>query len=365
MPLGLYLHVPFCDGKCPYCDFYSLRGDEGQMDAYVEVACRELARWGRALSRPADTLYFGGGTPSLLGEARLIRLVEAARRAFGLQNVEITVEVNPTRGKGLDFSALRDCGINRLSIGLQSADEGELAALGRRHSAADARAAVRAAQRAGFDNLSLDLMLAVPGQTEGSLAASVDFCRDCGVQHVSAYLLKLEEGTPFFDRREALSLPDEDGQADRYLLACSLLERAGFEQYEISNFCLPGRESRHNLKYWDGAEYLGIGPSAHSFLNGERFYTPRELFSFLREPAYVPDGPGGDEEEYAMLRLRLTKGLTEADFIRRFGREIPARWRQNARRYQPGGLLVCDREGIRFTKEGFLLSNQLIAEVIL
>lgn len=364
-PLGLYIHLPFCDGKCPYCDFYSIAADETVMDAYTGTVCAELAHWGRELGRPADTLYFGGGTPSLLGEKRLARMAEAARQAFGLNNAEITVEVNPTRGKGLDFAFLRDAGVSRLSIGLQSANDRELRLLGRRHTAQDASKTVRRAQEAGFDNISLDLMLAVQEQTLQSLLSSIAFCASLSVQHISAYLLKVEEGTPYYQARESLRLPSEDMQCECYLAACAELERYGFKQYEISNYSLPGRESRHNLKYWDGQEYLGIGASAHSFLSGKRFYSPRSVENFLSSPQYLPDGAGGGEEEYAMLRLRLTEGLTEAGYRNRFGKGIPESYRARAARFEKNGLLVCDGRGIRFTPQGFLVSNSLTAEVIL
>ena len=365
MALGLYIHVPFCDGKCPYCDFYSLSMYPFSMDSYTLRVCRELASWGERLAHPhTDTLYFGGGTPSLLGEHRLSAILQQAAKSFSLRSPEITVEVNPTRGKGLDFSALRSFGVNRLSIGLQSACEGELRRLGRKHSAQDAAQTIEQARRAGITNLSLDLMLAVPGQTPQSLTQSIQFCAQCGAEHISAYLLKIEEGTPFYRQQESLHLMDEDSQADQYLLACSLLEKAGYQQYEISNFSHPGRESRHNLKYWNGEEYLGIGPSAHSFLQGKRFYSPRNLKIFLEAPVYQEEGPGGSEEEYAMLRLRLAEGLREDAYQRRFCCPIPAGYRDRAVRYQSHGLTVCDHSGIRFTPQGFLVSNPLTAEIL-
>lgn len=366
MALGLYIHVPFCDGKCPYCDFYSLPADASSMDAYTSRVCRELASWGDHMAHPyIDTLYFGGGTPSLLGERRLAVILQEAAKSFRLLDPEITIEVNPTRGKGLDFSSLRSAGVNRLSIGLQSSSETELRLLGRKHTAQDAAQTIEQARRAGIDNLSLDLMLAVPGQTSESLTQSIHFCVRCGADHISAYLLKIEEGTPFFRQQETLRLMDEDRQADQYLLACSLLENAGYRQYEISNFSRPGRKSRHNLKYWNGEEYLGVGPSAHSFLQGKRFYSPRNLKVFLEAPEYREEGPGGSEEEYAMLRLRLTEGLREDAYQEKFGRPIPAGYRNRAARYQAHGLTVCDQNGIRFTPQGFLVSNPLTAEILL
>ena len=399
-PIGLYVHVPFCDGKCPYCDFYSLRGTPEMMDAYTLRAQETITDMGAKLGRQADTLYLGGGTPSLLGAERLARLIAAAKAAFGLKNAEITVEVNPggavparprpgvrpsgSSGSSLPgqdgdapggnlrefFGKLKQAGANRLSIGLQSADDEELRLLGRRHTAADAARAVRDAQDAGFDNISLDLMLAVRGQTRESLARSMDFCAGLGVRHVSAYLLQLEPGTAYWKNRAALRrpgpgcLPDEEAAAALYLAACRGLRERRYVQYEISNFAEPGYESRHNLKYWNCEEYLGVGPSAHSFINGERFHQERGVAAFLRGEGTVSDGPGGGFEEYAMLRLRLASGLTDAECLARFGRLIPERMKKAARRYEARRLTVCTEDGFHFTPEGFLLSDALTAEIL-
>lgn len=363
-PVGLYVHVPFCDGKCPYCDFYSLRGTPAMMDEYTRRVQEIISSAGAELRRAADTLYFGGGTPSLLGAERLSRLVEAAEQGFGLQNAEITAEVNPGGGLHDFFRELRKAGANRVSVGLQSADGEELRLLGRRHTAADAERAVKEAQDAGFRNISLDLMLAVQGQTRASLERSLDFCAGLGVQHVSAYLLQLEPGTAYWKNRAALCLPDEAAAAALYLFACEGLRERGFFQYEISNFAKPGYESRHNLKYWNCEEYLGVGPSAHSFMNGGRFHQERGVAAFLRGDAPVSDGAGGDFEEFAMLRLRLASGLTDEDCRRRFGRPIPERMKKAALLYEPGGLTACMENGFRFTPRGFLLSDALTAEIL-
>ncbi len=370
-PIGLYLHVPFCDGKCPYCDFYSLPADSRTMDAYCDRLISELFRWREKHPRFVDTLYFGGGTPGLLGADRLSRLIAAAQKAFPfLPGSEITVEMNPCSAGGFDFPLLRRAGANRISIGLQSALDSELHFLGRRHTASQARDTAAAAQKAGFSNVSFDLMLGLEGQTTDSVRKSVAFCRDAGVTHVSAYLLKIEPGTRFFQQKKNFHLPSDDQASDLYLEACQALEEAGFFQYEISNFSRPGKESRHNLKYWNGDEYLGLGPSAHSFFGGRRFYTPKSLLSFLRTPQYLPEDPDevsippGSPEEYVMLRLRLSEGLTEAGYQKRFQCPIPERYRKNALRFQPPGLTAVDSQGIRLTRWGFLVSNQLIGEIL-
>ena len=246
----------------------------------------------------------------------------------------------------------------------QSAVDEERKALGRRAGVKEAEECIRLSKAAGITNLSLDLMIGIPGQTVDSLRRSIDFCVQAGVMHISAYLLKIEEGTAFARRQEKLALPDEDAVCDFYEQACESLSEAGFRQYEISNFAQPGFESRHNLKYWNAEEYLGLGASAHSFLEGKRFFYPRDIDVFLRGAAPVEDGEGGGFEEYAMLRLRLTEGLREDLLSRRYGYGIPDEMRRAAQQLAGYGLLEQDEGGIRLTRKGFLLSNAVIAELL-
>ena len=363
--MGLYLHVPFCDGKCPYCDFYSAPPSEGEMDRYADALVRELYRWHERLGRKARTLFLGGGTPTLLGARRLEFLLRAAKETFLTEDAEITCEANPRSAMEGLLDSLARAGVNRLSFGLQSANEEELALLGRRHSSADARRAVEAARRAGIQNISLDLMLCLPGQTAEHLLRSIDFCLSLGVPHVSAYMLKVEPGTPFAARGMERFLPDEDAQRELYLLACERLERAGLMQYEISNFARPGMECRHNLLYWNDQEYLGLGPAAHSFLDGRRFYYPPSTDEFCAGTSPEDDGEGGDFTEYAMLRLRLREGLTEQESLARFGRAIPNRLRERARRLEAAGLVESGKQFLRLTREGFLVSNAVLANLLL
>ena len=363
-PIGLYIHVPFCDGKCPYCDFFSMRGSEPTMDEYTDCMIRKLNSSAEHIGRAADTLYFGGGTPNLLGGKRIARIVEAARRGFGLEDAEITVEANPGGDHSDFFREIAAAGANRVSLGLQSANEDELRLLGRRHSADDAARAVEAAQNAGIENVSLDLMLAVQGQTQESLARSAAFCAKLGAKHVSAYLLKIELHTLYWKNKAELRLPGEDAAADLYLSACRELERLGYRQYEISNFARPGFESRHNLKYWHCEDYLGLGPSAHSFLNGKRFHFERSLRGFLGGDVPVQDGEGGGFDEFAMLRMRLEEGLADEACRVRFGYPVPERIKKAARLYEPGGLTVCGENGFHFTPHGFLVSDMLTGEIL-
>lgn len=369
-PMGLYIHVPFCVSKCPYCDFYSLPGqDDARLDAYTAALEREMHRMHERYTAPADTLYFGGGTPSLLGGRRIARLIETAASLWGLTGAEITMEANP--GDDLqalltDFAAV---GGNRLSLGMQAITEKELAGLGRRHTHAQTIQAVETAHRAGITNLSLDVMLGIPHQTTDTAIAAVAEAAKLGATHLSAYLLKIEEETPFAARRDTLSLPEEDAVADRYLAVASAAEEQGFVQYEISNFAKDGKESRHNLKYWNQQPYLGLGPSAHSYLNSKRWYYPRDLAAFMAGNTPLPEDPDeqavadGSPEEYLMLRLRLAEGLTESGFAARFGKSIPTNWRKRAATL-PSSLLTADSAGIRLTREGFLVSNAIISHLL-
>ena len=349
-PLGIYLHIPFCDGKCPYCDFYSERGTEEEKDAYVSALCRSLDDWGNTLSRPAaDTVYFGGGTPSLLGK-RLVTVLSAAKEAFAVtESAEVTAECNPRSSSGDLFAVLREGGFNRLSVGVQSFDGAELAFLGRRHTAEDALATLAEAKAAGFANISLDLMINLPGQTTETLARSLSMAVEAGPTHISVYMLKHEEHTAF----ASVAPIDEDEAARQYLFVCETLEKAGFGQYEISNFARPGFESRHNLKYWHLENTLGIGPAAHSFVNGKRFFYPRDTAAFLRGDEPIPDGVGGTEEERVMLGLRLTEGVDASETL--LSRAAP---------FLRAGLMTCDGTRLRFTREGFLVSNTILAELI-
>ena len=358
-PIGLYIHFPFCAAKCPYCDFYSAAGSASEMDAYTDAAVRAVWAW-QAQGARFDTVYFGGGTPSLLGAARLVRIADVLRNE---PIREFTVECNPSRIEDGFFSALHEAGVTRVSLGLQSAVDDERRILGRSADAETVARRVRDARKAGFAEISLDLMLGVPQQTSDSLRRSVAFCAALGVTHVSAYLLKLEPGTPFYARRDTLALPDEDTVCDLYLQAVGELAENGFQQYEISNFAVPGHEGRHNLKYWDDREYVGVGPAAHSFFRGRRFYHPRDTAGFLRGDAPIPDGEGGSFAEYAMLRLRLAEGLTQAGTRSRFGYDIPASVFARAERL-PETLVRTDESGIRLTPSGFLVSNAILADIL-
>ncbi|ADU27170.1 radical SAM family heme chaperone HemW [Ethanoligenens harbinense] len=362
--LGLYVHVPFCaPAKCPYCDFYSVPFAPEVATQYADVL-RAAARTyvPRLAGRRVESVYFGGGTPVLLG-GTLAALLTYFKQIYPVApDAEITVEANPGSDLAELLPVLRAAGFNRLSLGMQSACDAELAALGRRHKTADVARAVEAARKAGFANLSLDLMLATPGQTPESIRRSVAFAAAQGVEHVSAYLLKVEPGTAFAMRGQQEA--DTDLQADCYLAACDALEARGYAQYEISNFARPGFASRHNLRYWDCGEYLGLGPGAHGFLDGRRFHYARDLAAFLTGRPPEGDGPGGGFEEYVMLRLRLADGVEKNALRARCGANFSAFDAKTVERLENGGFLRRGAGRIALTRQGFLVSNAVIGALL-
>lgn len=351
---GLYIHIPFCLTKCPYCDFYSVRYSKSLAAEYTAAVIRNL----RQYEEPFDTVYFGGGTPVLLSEeiGEMLKTVKTA------DNAEITVEANPCVSDIRRLTALRNSGVNRISFGVQSMNEAELKFLGRHHTVEQAIAAINLAHNVGFDNISADLMLGLQGQKKSSIAHSVKFLSALPVSHISAYMLKIEEGTPFSEME--LDIPEEDEISELYLYACEQLEEYGFKQYEISNFSKSGAESRHNLKYWRCEEYLGIGAAAHSFYEGVRFCTERDIHRFIsseKQETIITDDSGGDFDEYAMLKLRLAEGLSFEE-CEKYGVEravIESRCKKI-----PDNYYILNKSGIRLTREGFLLSNAVIGRIL-
>lgn len=362
--IGLYIHIPFCKSKCPYCDFYSGKADENDYNNYTKVLINSITLWSKKTDKKVSSVYFGGGTPSILGAERLFVLLHQIKKDFIIADkAEITVEVNPDSGKELDFELLKNAGFNRISIGMQSAVEQELKALGRIHSANDAKITVERAQNAGIKNISLDLMLGIPHQTIDSLKKSIDFCADCGVTHISSYILKIESGTEFYKIQNKLELPDEDSQAQLYLFAVDYLKKLGFEQYEISNFSKSGYASRHNINYWKCGEYLGIGPSAHSFFEGKRFYYNRKMEDFINNKTCF-DCFGGDKEEFIMLSLRLKSGLNFLEYKLKYNEDFPKEKIRIIKKYADMGYMILNDKCTYFSSEGYLVSNTIISELI-
>lgn len=356
---GIYIHVPFCARKCPYCDFYSQKYTLKAAEAYKNAVVRNISLMPDIT---ADTVYFGGGTPSILPAEYIAEIMYALSKNIILDSPEVTMEANPgtvTANKLKDYKTI---GINRLSLGVQSGDDGELEFLGRNHTFEKAEKAVRLARDAGFKNISCDVMIGVKGQTMDKLEKSIKKIIKLPVQHISSYILKVEEKTPFGRNGIGKLLPDDDSIAELYLHCTKLLENAGFIQYEISNFSKEGFESRHNLKYWKCMEYIGIGPSAHSYFDGRRYHVPDDLESFCKEEHqkevyedYVP----GTYEEKIMLGLRLNDGIQLDDFP-----EKKASIMRKAVNYSAHGFAVLKDGRLILTPKGFLVSNLIISDIL-
>ncbi len=371
--LGLYLHLPFCRSKCLYCDFCSSAGQsEARMRAYVKALCRDLDAYApRLQGMTVDTVYFGGGTPTLLPPSLLSSLLEHIFARYRIaQDAEITAECNPATVDHAALCELRRAGLNRLSIGVQSAAPLELRAIGRRHSFADAEKTVLDAARAGFENLSADVMLGLPGQTVGSYLATLEQLCRLPISHLSAYALTLEEGTPLerLCREGRCTLPSEEESEAMYFEGISYLESRGLAQYEISNFARPGRESRHNLKYWSCEPYLGLGASAYSDLFGERFGNSRDVDAYIegRDITEERERPDCHERmsEYIMLRLRLREGIEERTFEERFGIPFWQTYGERLAPYLAGGYAERIAGRVALTPKGFYISNTILSDLV-
>ncbi len=367
-PLGIYVHIPFCLKKCLYCDFCSFVGtSEAVRDAYTDAVCRHISEYReRCADHTVDTVYFGGGTPTLLSVGQFSRIMGAVRDAFDVaKDAEITTECNPATADLEKLRALRALGFDRISLGVQSANDGELAALGRVHTFADAHTAVLDARAAGFENISVDLMFGIPHQTRESFRHTLDEVLSLSPDHVSAYGLIIEDGTPFSANFEKLVLPDEDSEYNMYIDARRSFESRGLSRYEISNFAANGRRSRHNMKYWHCDEYLGFGCSGYSFFGGERFSAPRELDTYI-----AGTFTSGQKEtvapldEFVMLGMRMTDGIDESEFLRRFGVSFDSRYGKALEPFVRDGFVIR-RDGVtRFSDEGFYVSNAVLSEIL-
>lgn len=360
---GLYIHVPFCVRKCPYCDFYSVAGNnDSKYTDYSEAVLRNIKRYKKTChDLVIDTVYFGGGTPSLL-PADFFKSVISEISDVLCDDPEITIELNPKTADVEKLLAFRQAGINRLSVGVQSADDKELEYLGRIHSFSHAEEIIKSANKAGFDNISADLMIGIKGQTTDSLKKSVDRITGLPVKHISAYMLKIEKGTAYYQSNICNEVPDEDLTAQLYLQAVELLEKKGFDQYEISNFSVQGAQSRHNLKYWRCQEYIGIGPSAHSFFNNKRYEVPRDLAMFTGneiQTEIINEEDPGDFFEKAMLALRLSEGL-DLSLYPQYAKNVLRR----AEKFRNTDLININDLNVSLTAHGFLLSNSIISDLL-
>lgn len=371
--LGIYIHIPFCRSKCPYCDFYS-QINKNKHGEYVKSLIDEINTFRRmsafvdlkAKKKCVDSIYFGGGTPSVLSGQEISDILSSVRENFSLSgNAEITVECNPSSENFEEFIvSCKKSGVNRISLGMQSAVDAERKKLARQADKEKIRQRVEFIKSVGIENISLDVMIGVPEQTVKSLEQTLDFCLSLDIKHISAYILKLEEGTFFYKNQDKLNLPDEDTVSDMYLYMCSYFDNAHFCHYEISNFCKPTFESRHNTKYWELKEYLGFGPAAHSFYKGKRFYFERDIDGFLNGKKAVFDAFGGDAQEFFMLQLRLKHGVSLKEMKEKFSFVPDKNFYDNVSKFQKAALLDFDGDVLSLTNEGMLLSNAIITTLI-
>lgn len=371
--MGIYVHIPFCASKCGYCDFYSRAGCESDMPRYQQALIAHIRECVPRIA-PAyiDTVYFGGGTPSYYGARRIAQVLDEIKSSgLLMRNAEITVEANPdslTRGEA---RILRRAGVNRLSIGMQSANNDILKMIGRRHNFKQVEMAVRYARMEGIDNVSLDLIYGLPSQSAGDWAESLARALELHPEHLSCYGLKLEPGTPMYELKDSPLIPDDDLQADMYLAAVETLARYNYHQYEISNFCIPGYESRHNFKYWRLEDYLGFGPGAHSCVGRVRYSYVRDLDAYIQ--GVLQSGDMIDEyeqigdfergSEYLMLGMRTVWGVTKEEY-QHFYHNSFDELQRTLEEFRDSGWTVEENGRWHFTPEGFLLSNQLIGKLL-
>ena len=374
--LGIYVHIPFCRSKCVYCDFYSLPKSQKTvelMDRYVKALQRHIREGGaRAPQYEVDTVYFGGGTPSYFGSERLKEVLTEITRRFNVsKSAEITLEANPDSITDKGCKRLIQAGFNRISIGVQNNNDQILKVLGRPHTFRQAVKSVEIARTAGFDNLSLDLMYGLPGQSPQQWADCLGSIIDLHPDHISAYGLTLMQGTPLYQYQDQAALPNDDAQASMYLYGVSTLEAYGYHQYEISNFAKTGRECQHNLKYWMGGEYMSFGPSAASDFAGTRYTFASNLPQYIRavdkgdaittECEYVPIKERAGE--YVMLRLRTVYGIEREEYERTF--LMPFDPLEKVMAFYRGRGLTTYKDGRwHLTPQGMLVSNQLIGQLI-
>ena len=362
---GLYIHIPFCSRKCNYCDFYSIPGGAALIDGYIEAVLAEADKYKGMLF---DTLYVGGGTPSLIGARRLERLMDGLSGRLDLSALrEASIEVNPESASLEFLKTSLSLGISRVSIGVQSLDDEELRKAGRIHNADQAMQAIANACGCGFSDVSADIIVGLPGQTGGSLTRTVSRLCSTGLTHVSAYCMSVEEHTPFY-LNQPPDLPDDEAQSSLFETATELLKQYGFVHYEISNFCLPRRECLHNLNYWRGGEYVGLGPSAASHLKGMRLKNAADLAAYIRDPLAIDVEtdllePRSKMAEEAMLRLRLLEEGLDLDELFR-GHLCDPDIRARLDRLADGRMLLKTGNRYRIPASGVLTSNRVFVDVL-
>lgn len=371
--LGLYIHIPFCEHKCDYCDFYSVT----KFDDYVRYTDSLLLQMEDFSEKASDyivnTIYIGGGTPTVLPVKRMLEIIDGIYRNFKVdENVEFTMEANPATVNKKMLKKYYKAGVNRLSFGMQSTIDEELASLSRIHSFDEFVNSYNMAKQVGFENINVDIMYGIPGQTQRSLGYTLEQVCELEPTHISLYGLKIEEGTPFFEKKDKLELPDEDTEFEMYKYAVDYLKFKGYWQYEISNFAKDGFKCKHNLKYWNCQEYLGFGPAAHSYFADRRFSYKRSVAMFMDALEYVDAGIDILEEEYAvtpeerideyiMLKLRLADGLNVNEFKYNFNKDFSQMFEKELKLYIDNGFMEFKNGQYYFTTKGMYVSNYILS----
>jgi len=375
--ISIYIHIPLCVKKCAYCDFASFAGRMAQREAYIDAVCREMraqaAFFGR---RRVKTVFFGGGTPTLLTGAQVQAIMDTLRACFDLlPDAEITMEGNPGTLTRENLAAYRAAGVNRLSLGVQSMEDDLLTAIGRIHTAEQAREAVQMAREAGFENLNLDLMYGLPGQTNAQWEHTLREAVALSPEHLSCYSLILEEGTPLQMQAQARTcapLPDEDAICEMDDATQRVLCKAGYAQYEVSNYAKPGRACRHNIVYWECLPYMGLGLGAHSDMDGRRFYNPEDWEGYMQlvesgSTARAQEGENTREDrmfERMMMGLRMTQGVDIERFCAEFDASPEEIWPEQINRFMAQGMMERAGGRLRLTKRGMQLMNSVLVEIL-
>ncbi len=374
--LGIYVHIPFCMQKCNYCDFYSLGCNELKIPDYVSAVCKHIEiEAPKYKDYEIDTVFFGGGTPSLIEPNDFERLTNQIKSSFKVtQNAEFSIEANPGTLTLEKLNCYKKCGVNRLSIGLQSTNDSYLRTLGRIHTLKDFKDSYFLARKCGFDNINIDIMYGLPNQKAEDLEKTIEEVCEFNPEHISAYCLKIEENTPFYKLRQTLKLPNDDEESQMYLALCAQLEKNGYFQYEISNFSKKGLRCLHNLKYWLSEEYIGFGPSAHSYFQGKRYYYENNLENYINslERVYnLPEKIYEDDfelstnsmDEYVMLKMRLSDGVNENEFLEKFGVSFISEY-PDILSFVNGDFVKHDNAAFCFTPKGFFVSNYILSQIL-
>ena len=361
---GIYIHIPFCRHKCNYCDFNSRVSEEYEIACYIDALCGEIEAFEAC---EIDTVYFGGGTPTMLKAEQIIRVLETVKKHFWITNdCEISIECNPATMGEEGFLKLRNAGFNRLSVGMQSADNEQLKILGRIHSFEDTKKCIEDAKKAGFDNISVDLMFGLPNQDKESFIQSVSAAIALNTNHISCYALKIEEGTPFYDMD--LKIADDDQSFEMYEECVKLLKENGFTRYEISNFAKEGYESRHNKKYWLCNDFAGFGAGAYSCINGVRYSNITDVQKYIEATDKTAEKIRVSKEdmmsEFVFLGLRLGDGISVTEFSDRFSEDIFDVFKDAINKNLARGTLVRERDRIKIPEKYMYVSNSIMVDFV-